>query len=104
MYPAPPVTSTASLGMRAAALRRRAGRCQSDRRRGLVLAEEAIEIEDGFHQAVLERDLGSPAETLACHADIGTALARIVRGQRVEHDARARAGHLDHQLRERGDG
>src|SRR5678815_3913095 len=60
------------------------------------LAEQPVEIADGLQQSLLERHFRLPAQALARDGDVGTALPRVVGGQRTRYDLRARARQIEH--------
>src|SRR5947209_14230907 len=55
---------------------------------------------DGPAQSLAEVHLGGPSELLAGQGDVGLADLRVVGGQRLEDDLRARPGDLDDRLGE----
>ena len=65
-------------------------------------ADQALDagLVDRLAQAVFERYLRLPAQQLLGPGDVGLADLGVVDGERLKDDLRARAGHLDHLLRQ----
>src|SRR4029434_10297638 len=57
-------------------------------------------ITDRPDQSLLERHLRRPSQALASDADVGPALARVVRGQGPAHDLRGGGRELEYRARE----